>query len=397
MRRTDIAIIGGGLAGATAAAMLGKAGVDVILIDPHTAYPPDFRCEKLDGDQIRILKQTGLAEAVMRVATHDRESWVARMGYVVEKRPGDQYGIMYDDLVNTIRGEISESVSRITSKAVGLELTEDRQVVTLSAGDPISARLVVLANGLNPGLRQKLGLNRRTLSQNHSVSIGFDIYPAAGQSFSFRALTFYCDRPSERAAFLTLFPIGSVMRANFFSYRDPHDPWFQELRTSPVKTLNRLMPRLEAIIGPYEIPDFIKVRPVDLQETETPELNGLVLVGDAYSTSCPAAGTGARKALVDVERLCSVYVGEWLSSPGMSANKVSRFYADSVKRASDASSLQKAFAVRSFSTDRTLKWTAHRWGKFLLQAGRGALRTSRGAATAPVGDRTVIETKLLAG
>ena len=32
---TDVAIIGGGLAGATAAAMLGRAGHDAVLIEPH--------------------------------------------------------------------------------------------------------------------------------------------------------------------------------------------------------------------------------------------------------------------------------------------------------------------------------------------------------------------------
>ena len=35
MRYTDIAIIGGGLAGSTAAAMLGRAGIASVLIDPH--------------------------------------------------------------------------------------------------------------------------------------------------------------------------------------------------------------------------------------------------------------------------------------------------------------------------------------------------------------------------
>ena len=34
MRYTDIAIIGGGLAGSTAAAMLGRAGIASVLIDP---------------------------------------------------------------------------------------------------------------------------------------------------------------------------------------------------------------------------------------------------------------------------------------------------------------------------------------------------------------------------
>jgi 2-polyprenyl-6-methoxyphenol hydroxylase-like FAD-dependent oxidoreductase len=42
MRYTDIAIVGGGLAGSTTAAMLGRAGISAILIDPHPVYPPTF-------------------------------------------------------------------------------------------------------------------------------------------------------------------------------------------------------------------------------------------------------------------------------------------------------------------------------------------------------------------
>jgi 2-polyprenyl-6-methoxyphenol hydroxylase-like FAD-dependent oxidoreductase len=49
MKYTDVAIIGGGLAGSTAAAMLGRASISAVLIDPHPAYPPDFRVEKLSG------------------------------------------------------------------------------------------------------------------------------------------------------------------------------------------------------------------------------------------------------------------------------------------------------------------------------------------------------------
>ena len=35
MRYTDIAIVGGGLAGSIAAAMLGRAGIPTLLIDPQ--------------------------------------------------------------------------------------------------------------------------------------------------------------------------------------------------------------------------------------------------------------------------------------------------------------------------------------------------------------------------
>ena len=65
MKYTDIAIIGGGLAGSTAAAMLGRAGIDTILIDPHPTYPADFRVEKLSGDdQLERFRRTGIAESI---------------------------------------------------------------------------------------------------------------------------------------------------------------------------------------------------------------------------------------------------------------------------------------------------------------------------------------------
>ena len=72
MRYTDIAIIGGGLAGSTAAAMLGRAGIPAVLIDPRPVYPPDFRVEKLTRHkQVERFRKTGIAEAVLRAATHD--------------------------------------------------------------------------------------------------------------------------------------------------------------------------------------------------------------------------------------------------------------------------------------------------------------------------------------
>lgn len=46
IKYTDIAIIGGGLAGSTAVAMLGRAGISTVLIDPHQVYPFDLRVEK---------------------------------------------------------------------------------------------------------------------------------------------------------------------------------------------------------------------------------------------------------------------------------------------------------------------------------------------------------------
>ena len=106
MRCTDIAVIGGELAGSTAAAMLGRAGISTIVIDPHEVYPFDFRVEKIGGeDQVERFLATGIAESVLRSATPCSENWIARFGRLLDRQPTRQYGILYDDLVTAVRAE----------------------------------------------------------------------------------------------------------------------------------------------------------------------------------------------------------------------------------------------------------------------------------------------------
>src|SRR6202048_2951134 len=131
MRYTDVAIVGGGLAGSTAAAMLGRAGVSALLIDPHPSYPPELRCEKLGGDQLDLLRKTGLAEPTLRATMLDGEVWEARFGYVVTKKPSDQHGIMYDTLVNTMRAQIPPGVESIFAKASSIAVSAERQKILL--------------------------------------------------------------------------------------------------------------------------------------------------------------------------------------------------------------------------------------------------------------------------
>ena len=117
MRHTDIAIVGGGIAGSMAAAMLGRAGWDVVLIDPHSVYPPDFRCEKLDPGKMEAFEKTGLAEQALRVATTDGGIWIARRGRVLERRPNRQYGFYYETLVNAVRSLIPGRIESVAAKA----------------------------------------------------------------------------------------------------------------------------------------------------------------------------------------------------------------------------------------------------------------------------------------
>lgn len=372
--KTDVAIVGGGLAGSLAAAMLGRAGIDCALIDPHEVYPEDFRCEKLDGPQVEILRKTGLAEPVLRAATFDRMNWVARYGVVVERRIGDQHGIFYAPLVNTVRAEIPERVPFIKSKAQAIATSAERQSVTLANGETVDARLVLLVNGLSVSLRDQLHLSREILSPCHTVTIGFTMKPRGRSEFEFPALTYYAERPSDRAALITMFPIGSGMRANLFVYREFNHPLLLEMRRQPQEALYKVMPGLQRLVGDFAVEGRVEIRPIDLYVTHGYLQPGLVLAGDAFATSCPAAGTGARKVLTDVERLCNEHVPRWLATPGMSEGKIAAFYNDPVKRACDDFAADKARQLKAFSLDTSMTGRLRRLSKFAGQAARGTMR-----------------------
>jgi 2-polyprenyl-6-methoxyphenol hydroxylase-like FAD-dependent oxidoreductase len=374
--KTDVAILGGGLAGSLAAAMLGRAGIDCVLVDPHETYPDDFRCEKLDGPQAAILRKTGLAEAVLRQSTFDRVCWIARLGRVVEKRPSDQQGIFYGPLVNTIRGEIPPSVPFIRTKAQAIAAGAERQTVMLAGGESVDARLVVLANGLSVSLRDSLALKREVVSPCHSISIGFTIKPSGQRQFAFPALTYYAERPADKMALITFFPIGGGMRANLFVYRDFDDPWLRSMRSDPQATVFALLPGLRRILGDFTVEGKVQIRPIDLYVTHGHRQAGVVLVGDAFATSCPAAGTGARKVLTDVERLCNHHIPQWLKTPGMDGAKIATFYDDPVKQACDAFAAEKAVSLKQSSLETGAAADLRRFARFAAQAARGALRAT---------------------
>ncbi|HVV39843.1 MAG TPA: NAD(P)/FAD-dependent oxidoreductase [Nitrobacter sp.] len=377
MRYTDIAIVGGGLAGSVAAAMLGRAGIATIVVDPHEIYPPDLRCEKLGGTQIPILRRTGLAEEVLRATTLDGEVWEARFGYVVDRKPSDQYGIMYDTLVNTTRTLIPANVTTLHTKVTSVSTSDERQKLTLAEGEDISARLIVLANGLSVSLRDQLGLERRVISACHSVTLGFNVIPVGRPAFPFPALTYWPGRTSARMAYLTLFPIGNAMRANFMVYRPMDDVWFREFREAPEAAMRAMMPGLARMAGDFKVDGQIKIRPADLYVTNGHRQHGVVVVGDAFSTSCPAAGTGTDKVFTDVERLCNVHIPQWLATEGMGRDKIEAFYDDPVKTACDAWSTAKAYHLRALYTDNGLSWRAKRWGRFVVRSCQGIARQAK--------------------
>ena len=152
----------------------------------------------------------------------------------------------------------------------------------------------------------------------------------------------------------------AAVRANLFSYHPLNDPWAIAMRNSPCETLCASLPGLSRFTGDFEAVDRVHLRAADLRFAENYRVGGVVLVGDAFQTSCPATGTGVSRALTDVDRLCNVYVPRWLASPGMGASKIAQFYDDAEKQASDAYSNRLARYRRALTVDPGISWELRR-------------------------------------
>jgi 2-polyprenyl-6-methoxyphenol hydroxylase-like FAD-dependent oxidoreductase len=366
MRKTDIAVVGAGLAGSLAATMLGRAGHSVTLIDPFEACRPDFRCEKLEEAHVDTLRKAGVLDDVLPASFRYDQTWVARLGRLAEIKEIKEYGIEYSALVNRLRGLIPDNVAFVQSKVTDVALTAERQTLTLINDERVSARLVIGANGVMAGTVGP----RREISRCHSVSVGFDVEAAR---WPFEALTYFGEDPAHRVAYLTLFPLPSGWRANLFVYRELNDPWFRRLRDKPGTAIAASMPQLSQLTGTLRIKGPLKIRPVDLVSTENVLQPGVALVGDAFSTACPVSGTGAAKAMLDVERLCNVYVPAWLATGGMSVEKIAQYYNDGEKRRSDAHSFRTSIFAKRAALGEGLLWTAFRWGYYAGSQARNFL------------------------
>jgi len=362
---TDIAIVGGGLAGSLAAAVLARAGHRVILIDKRAVYPEEFRVEKIAGQQLDILGRLGFVRELEAVACRYDRVLNIREGKVVDVSVGQAYGFSYDRMVAMARGLIPDTSSLIVDQVTGVSCSNDLQQLSLASGKRVSSRLVVLATGMAGALGHSLGMTRRVLAARHSVSFGFTIARPDDAPFGFEALTCYGERPSDGVDYLSLFPVPAGMRANLFMFRDPADPVMRELRRETKSTLLRLMPGLQPFLGDFRVVDRVQSWVMDLSILEGHLQPGVVLIGDAFQTNCPAAGTGVSRLLVDVERLCTQHVPRWLATPGMGIEKISQFYTDHDKIAADQRSLRMARFREALTSGNDLRWNIQRRLHFL--------------------------------
>lgn len=376
----EIVIVGAGLAGAAAAAVLGQQGWRVILVDPRPTCPPVFKAEKIDREQVQLLRKFGLLGPMLPYAGEVCEVRVAYDGRVFRTIPIEQYGILYPDMVNALRSHLPPSVEFRLGRVETIANSSHVQRVQLAGGEELTSRLIILACGVSTGLLAKLQLQRRLLQKDQSLVFGFTIAASDGQPFDFDSITYYSIDRTTCIDYLTLFKIRETMRANLFFFRIPHDPWVRAFIQEPERMLRQCLPKLDHVTGKYHVISKVESGRADLYRVDGHPQPGIVLIGDVFQSVCPSTGMGLDKILTDVDALAEC-VPRWLATPGMGADKLADFYNHPRKVATDLRALQSANRHRWAAINPSLRWRIYRFllhHKWQIQSAVESLRRRHG-------------------
>ncbi len=327
----DVVIAGGGVAGASLAIMLGRAGFSVELFEQST-FPREKACgEGLMPAGVAVLERLGLADAVggtsyygvryyagARVATG---RFPAVNGQTAVGRGQRRYHL---DRVLFEAAAATPGVMVHTHARVEAPLVRHGRVVGLRvAGNEHMAPLVVAADGAHSRLRHQLGLDGRPAR-----------HPRVGLRAHFRLPPGVTQPPwveiflgNQSELYVTPLPQSEVLVAGLFARK--------QLTTRPADLLQCLIeaqPVLRArLMGAQRITAVKGMAPLTIK-ARAGVVPDAVLLGDAAGFVDPITGGGMTQALQTAELLaaylCAAQFADdhWLSAYDQARARLLRDY-----------------------------------------------------------------------
>lgn len=307
-RICDVAVVGGGIVGAAAAAALSQAGFATVLIESgrrpavfdHGEYDP--RVYAIAPSSRRFLEALGVWSLiaasriapidVMRVWQRDpdralrfdaAEAGSTALGWIVEHR------LLADVLWSALPDSVG--VSAVTVESA--RFSESGVSLALSDGSTVDAALVVGAEGANSGLREAAGIGTEGWSYASTAVVCHMtcVVPHHGEALQ----RFLATGP---IAFL---PLSDGRRSLVWSTTDSEA---RELTALSDEAFSRHL--IDAVQGAAGRIGPITRRlmfPLRLMHAERYVAPRFALVGDSAHVIHPLAGQGLNLGLADVEKL----------------------------------------------------------------------------------------------
>lgn len=357
MKRHDVVVVGGGVAGAAAALALSRQGFDVALVEKGKAPAPwdaahyDARVYAISPGSARFLQGCGAWSriAARRVSPYTRmQVWegtpaqsldfeaaelaVPELGWIIEDR------LLRATLWEALAGVALMTRVHVTS----LSLDAGKPRLALSSGETLEAGLVVAAEGADSPLREWAGIDtggwsypQRAIVAN--VTTGKPHRGTAYQRFMAGGPLAFLPLADGRSSI-----VWSTDTAEAEELMALDDAEFRE----------RLGEAFQRHLGDVTAVDQRYAFPLRLLHAQSYVAPGVALVGDAAHVIHPMAGQGLNLGLADVEALVAVAVEARRQKKPLGALRVLQRYerarkADNVEALALVDGLHRLFRLRA--------------------------------------------------
>ncbi|MGH7846945.1 MAG: FAD-dependent oxidoreductase [Candidatus Binatia bacterium] len=307
-------IAGGGPAGMMLGYLLGRAGVDVLVLEKHADFLRDFRGDTIHPSTLEVMHELGLLEEVLTLPHQEVYELTAQVGprklTIADFRhlPTRCRFIAFMpqwDFLNFLAGRAARFPNfRLMMEAEVTGLVEGSgRVIGLHANTPsgaveVRADLVVGADGRNSIVREKAGLTVMEFGAPMDV------------------LWFRITRtPEDPAQTMGRFDVGrifiSINRGEYWQcgYVIPKGQ-FEEMRRQGLESFRekviRLAPYARETAGDLRSWEDVKLLTVRVDRLSEWFRPGLLCIGDAAHAMSPVGGVGINLAIQDAVAAANV-------------------------------------------------------------------------------------------
>ncbi|NCF62705.1 MAG: FAD-dependent oxidoreductase [Gammaproteobacteria bacterium] len=316
----DVVVVGAGMVGAAAAALLARSGFSVAVIESREPQPFDasksvgLRVSAFSPGSADILNEAGAWRQLerqrlcpyRRMVVEDRSETVSMEFESVEFGLERLGTIVENELVQWSLWQSLLAMGGVElycpDSVTGLDNSGDRPVVSLASGSTVECGLLVAADGANSGIRHMLGIrqNHWEYGQQGLVSVVHTTTPNRGVAWQ----RFHEDGP---LAFLPLHDgsssiVWSLPDAEADRLLALEDKLFLAELENAVAGGQGHWPDRPTACGPRA--SF----PLTMRLSERYTARHAVLMGDAAHVVHPLAGQGVNLGLLDAAGLVEVLV-----------------------------------------------------------------------------------------